>query len=293
MANFSINDLSELSGVKKHTIRVWEQRYSFLKPRRLQSQRRSYTEEELVLLLDAALLNQNGYRISMIDKMSLEKKLQVFSRITDEQQKAVHNLIIHMAKMDSAAFDATLDQAVQTWGIHEAMQQVLLPFCEKVGLLQGTCNKNFIENIILIRQSVLHKLVAATEQVKGGMPEKETILLFSAGTVSEIAVLHVQYRLALDGFRVLHLGQQLSVEHLAAINSRICPGYIVGFAGKGNWGMRNLDLFVESLAENGKAKFISIGDPLTLTNTCPHYACFPSSEKFLDVLCEKQPAEAY
>src|SRR5688500_3796634 len=104
MANFSINDLSELSGLKKHTIRVWEQRYSFLKPKRSQSQHRSYTAEELVVLLDAALLNNNGYKVSLIDKMSLEKKLLAFSRMVDNQQKAVLELIIQMARMDAAAF---------------------------------------------------------------------------------------------------------------------------------------------------------------------------------------------
>lgn len=293
MGNFSISDLSELSGLKKHTIRIWEQRYSFLKPKRLQSQHRSYTAEELGVLLDAALLNHNGYKVSLIDKMSLEKKRHAFSRMAGNQQKAVHELIIHMARMDAVSFEMALQAAVQGWGIHGALQQVLFPFCERIGLLVGGYNKNYSENIILLRQSIVHKLVMGIEQAEPEFTRHKTVLLFSAGPVAEIPLLYLQYELIMNGFCVFHLGQLANVEQLANISRKTDAGYIVGYAGKGGWLMRNLEVFVESLAEKGKAEFVSIEHPLTLAQACPHYSCIPSAKKFLELILERQQTPSY
>ena len=291
MGNFSINDLSELSGLKKHTIRVWEQRYSFLKPRRQESQHRSYTAEELGVLLDAALLNHHGYRVSLIDKMTQEKKRHAFSRMADGREKAVHELIIQMARMDSDGFENALQAAVQTWGIHSTLQQQLLPFCERIGLLEGSYNKNYTENIILVRQSIVHKLVMGIGQANPGYSRNKTVLLFHAAPAAEIPLLYVQYMLVMNGFRVLHIGQQPAIENLAGICGKLHPDFIVGYPAKGGSVVRSLEQFVAGLKKN--TLFFSIEQPLALQHGCAHYACFPNAEKFLEMILEKQPAPAY
>jgi DNA-binding transcriptional MerR regulator len=70
MNAFTIKDLENLSGIKAHTIRIWEQRYTFLKPRRTDTNIRYYNNEELKTLLNVALLNKYGFKISHIDKMN-------------------------------------------------------------------------------------------------------------------------------------------------------------------------------------------------------------------------------
>ena len=285
MANFSIKDLSEFSGLKQHTIRVWEQRYSFLQPSRTASTHRSYTPEDLGILMDAALLNQNGYKVSLIDKMSFEKKLQIFSSVVDQQQKAVHELIIHMAMMDPLSFEKKLDQAVQSWGIDETIQNILLPFCEKAGLLQGTYNKNYIENIILIRQAVKNKLVFGIEKAASGISRKKIVLLFLTGSqVQELPMLYLQYMLKMNGFTTLNIGQQVTVEHLEVIGKKYKPDYLITHLGKGGTANRSLEAYLETL--EGKTEFLSIEH--ALGNEEHSYKCAPTPIKLLQILLEKE-----
>jgi MerR family transcriptional regulator, light-induced transcriptional regulator len=98
MHAFTIKDLENLSGIKAHTIRIWEQRYSFLSPNRTDTNIRFYTNEELKTLLNVALLNKYGYKISHIDKMSetdLTEKIRSLSSFEAQQERLLNDLINH------------------------------------------------------------------------------------------------------------------------------------------------------------------------------------------------------
>lgn len=114
MGNFTIKDLAEFSGVKQHTIRIWEHRYSFLQPQRSPSLHRTYTSEELGMLLDVALLNKSGYRISSINKMSVEEKLQLAAKLSDQQKRVINELIVCMARMDVLHFEKAVNNSILT-----------------------------------------------------------------------------------------------------------------------------------------------------------------------------------
>src|SRR5678816_4265705 len=108
MTKFTIKDLENLSGIKAHTIRIWEQRYSFLKPQRTDTNIRYYTNEELKTVLNIALLNKYGFKISHIDKMSeqeLREKIISLSHAEAQQERLVNDLLHYMVDLDMDRFE--------------------------------------------------------------------------------------------------------------------------------------------------------------------------------------------
>src|SRR6478735_3969853 len=98
MNAFTIKDLENLSGIKAHTIRIWEQRYNFLKPQRTETNIRYYTSEELKALLNIALLNKYGYKISHIDRMGpdeIRERIVTLGNAEAQQERMVNDLIQH------------------------------------------------------------------------------------------------------------------------------------------------------------------------------------------------------
>jgi len=287
MTSFSIKDLAELSGVKQHTIRIWEQRYSFLHPKRTSASHRTYTVEELNVLLNVALLNQNGYKISHIDKMTLEDKVQVVATIVQQQQKIVHELIIQMAKMNAKEFDKVLNHGIHAWGIHEAIQHILLPFCEKVGLLFKGYNKNYLENIIVIKQIIKQKLLLGIENaVALNTRDKKALFFLPAGEQQELPLLYLQYLLKMQGFETLYLGQHVSIESLEMIIRHTKQDYIITMLVK-RISRPLLVSFVEKLPKLfGRSSFISIENHLPLEKQ-KHYKYAPTLFNAYELILEE------
>ncbi|GAA4343685.1 MerR family transcriptional regulator [Flaviaesturariibacter amylovorans] len=271
MVTFSIRDLSELSGIKQHTIRMWEQRYSFLKPARFpNSLYRVYTVDDLHAVLNAALLSQNGIRISRVDAMPLEEKLLRASRVFDQQQRIIHELIIQMARMDVDGFEAALDTAVTNWGVHGAITQVLIPFCDMTGLLVINSTKNYVENILLVRQSIKQRIYAGIiDPAPGHRKARRVVFFLPPGELQELTLLCVQYLLQRDGYDTVYLGQQVPLSYVESICAQLKPGLIIShFARKPRSG-KELCAFVGALPGSlPGTTFISIENALPL----PHGA---------------------
>src|SRR5450432_3315515 len=158
---FTIKDISNLTGIKPHTIRIWEQRYNFLKPHRTQTNIRFYSNEELKIILNIALLNKNGFKISHKDKMNEEVIKEKVISLTSphaKQEKVVNDLIQKMIEVNMIQFENTLDKYINSFGIETAILQIIFPFLEKIGILWLTNNINpaqehLVSNII--RQKIL------------------------------------------------------------------------------------------------------------------------------------------
>ena len=106
MNSFTIKDLSNLSGIKAHTLRIWEQRYGFIKPNRSFTNIRYYSNEELKTILNIALLNKYGFKISLINKMSpaeMNDKILLLTQLEAQQERIINDLINHMISMDMEA----------------------------------------------------------------------------------------------------------------------------------------------------------------------------------------------
>ena len=161
MAVYSIKDLEKLCGIKAHTIRIWEQRYGLIKPKRTKTNIRYYMDADLKLLLNIALLNRNGTKISKIASMSemeIAEKVATISEIDFEGGAQLDALTLSMIEMDEVKFDRILTTNIRQLGFEKTMLEVIYPFLDKLSLLwlTGSINpaqENFISN--LIRQKII------------------------------------------------------------------------------------------------------------------------------------------
>src|SRR5688500_9758364 len=145
MNAFTIKDLENLSGIKAHTIRIWEQRYGFLKPKRTETNIRYYSNDELKTVLNIALLNKYGFRISHINKMKPEEmqdKILSLSQAQARQERLINLLIQDMVDLNMDKFEALLDEQIRLKGVEKAITQLIFPFLEKIGILWLTNHIN-------------------------------------------------------------------------------------------------------------------------------------------------------
>lgn len=131
MNSFTIKDLENLSGIKAHTIRIWEQRYNFIKPSRTDTNIRYYSNDELKKILNVALLNKYGFKISHIDKMAeaeLKEKVLSLSQAEAQVERIINDLIQCMIDVDTEKLEQVLDKHIASKGIERTITQILFPF---------------------------------------------------------------------------------------------------------------------------------------------------------------------
>lgn len=213
MAVYSINDLEKLSGIKAHTIRVWESRYGLMQPQRTPTNIRYYDDDDLKFLLNIAFLNRNGYRISVIAKMDQKEITDKVAELSDVQlDEAVQldALTIAMIEMDELKFDRIISANIKQLGFERTMIEVILPFLDKLGLLWLTgsihpVQENFIS--YLIRQ----KLIVAIDQL--AVPSDEAaekfLIYLPEQEKQELSLLFVHYLLKARGKRVIYIGHDV------------------------------------------------------------------------------------
>ena len=180
MNSFTIKDLENLSGIKAHTIRIWEQRYSFLKPQRTDTNIRHYSNDELKAILNIALLNKYGYKISHIDKMTLPEindKLLTLSQSQAQQERIVNELIQLLVDLEIEKIDQTLNNYIRTKGIEKTIIQIIFPFLERIGILWLTNHVNPAQEH-LVSNLIRQKIIIGIENCNTEPSSNETVLLF-------------------------------------------------------------------------------------------------------------------
>ncbi len=229
MSHYSIKDLESLSGIKAHTLRIWEQRYHIIRPKRTETNIRLYDDEDLKKILNISVLNQNGYKISKIADMSFADITAAIIRLSQQVenfQDQIKALVISMMELDETRFERTIWHCVQQLGMEKAMVEIVYPFLNKVGLLWqiGTINpyqEHFVSN--LIRQ----KLITAIDTQLGNpvSDPKKFLLFLPDGELHEIGLLFASYILKARGFRVYYLGQCLPFDELRNAYRLCKPDY--------------------------------------------------------------------
>lgn len=220
---FTIKDLENLSGIKAHTIRMWEQRYDFLKPQRTESNIRYYDSHELKKMLNIALLNKFGYRVSHIAKMSeAERKEKLLSLTVPKacEERFVTELVSAMTEIDLPRFEEVLDNYILSKGLNRAVQHVIFPFLEKIGLLWVTGHVDPVQEH-LVSGIIREKLIVAIESAYSRLEKNLSFLLFlPEGEFHELGLLYVYYLLKSKGVRVYYLGANISIEEAASLLPR-------------------------------------------------------------------------
>ncbi len=220
MNAFTIKDLENLSGIKAHTIRIWEQRYSLLSPQRTDTNIRYYSNTELKTVLNIALLNKYGFKISHIDKMSagtIKEKILSLSHSDAQQERMVNELIGFMVEMDVDAFESTLNKYIEDKGIEKCIIQIIFPFLSRVGILWLTNHINPGQEH-LVTNLIRNKLVVGLEAVPTNLNCKNTALLFlPEGEHHELGILFACYLLKSRGVRVVYVGSNIPLKDIEFI----------------------------------------------------------------------------
>ncbi len=209
MHSFTIKDLENLSGIKAHTIRIWEQRYQFLKPSRTDTNIRYYSSDELKKLLNIALLNKYGFKISHIDKMGeieVNEKILSLSGPEALQERIVNELIQCMVDLNIDKLEDTLDRYIAAKGIERTITQIIFTFMEKIGILWLTNHINPAQEH-LVTNVIRQKLIVGIDGVSSSLRVNKTVLLFlPEGEYHELGLLFVHYLLKSRGVSVIYLG---------------------------------------------------------------------------------------
>ena len=230
MSNYSIRDLEQLSGIKAHTIRIWEQCYNIIQPKRTDTNIRMYDDQDLKLVLNISLLKDHGYKISDIAKFSLDEISQEVMAISDQKLNypdQIHALTIAMIDLDEDRFEKIISTNFLQNGFENTMLNIIYPFLTRIGTLWltgsiGPAQEHFMSN--LIRQKVI---VAIDGQVIKYHPNSKKFLLFlPEGELHEISLLFTSYVIRAHHHRVVYLGQTLPFNELVFAYDVHQPDYV-------------------------------------------------------------------
>lgn len=264
MTKFTIKDLENLSGIKAHTIRIWEQRYSFLKPSRTDTNIRFYSNDDLKTILNISILNKYGYKISHINKMSVN---DVHARVAElnlagaQQERIVNDLIQMMVDLDTARFEKILDKQITANGIEKVIIRIILPFFERIGILWQTGHINPAQEH-LTTNIVRQKLIVGIDQARPVLKIKRSFLLFLPEREHhELGLLLVYYLLKKRGVEVFYIGANVPLKDAQFVNDTKKPDFVYIHLTSTSPGF-NFEKFLRQTAEKiSKPKIIVSGFP--------------------------------
>jgi len=229
MNRFSIKDIENITGIKAHTIRIWEQRYGILQPKRTQTNIRYYDANDLKTALRISLLNGYGYKISRIHEMSDADMNALIRKISDEEfqlQIFTNELLAAALAMDTILFDKLLTQYIVKKGIEATIEGPIFQFLEKAGILWMT--DHLIPAQEHLASNVLYrKLAVAIESLPMPSESASKVLLFlPEGEVHEMALMYVHYLLRKKGKMSIHLGQNTPFLEVISACQALKPDYL-------------------------------------------------------------------
>lgn len=220
MHKFTIRDIENLTGIKAHTWRIWEQRFQFFTPKRKESLHRFYDNEDLKNLLRISFLYQNGWKVSKIAELNPSEILEIV-RNTDVGEVNYPAFVAQLTEaaldFDEHAFITTLNDIIRKVGFEKCITNVCYPYLQKVGLLWTTNNiipaqEHFSSYIIQ------HKIISETEKIvteKNGKPE---IVLFAPkGEHHELPLLFINYLLKKNNRNSIYLGPNIDLPVLKTV----------------------------------------------------------------------------
>jgi len=220
-SQFSIRDLENLSGVKAHTIRIWEKRYELLSPKRTATNIRSYDIVSLKKLLNVTFLYNDGHKISKIARLSENEILQLVEdkSVVSKREYSTKIFKTAMFDFDEALFLTTSDDYISEKSFPEIFFEVFIPLLTDIGVLWQTgaispTHESFISE--LIKQKIISNIEKAQ---KDFTKEDETlfVLFLPYNEIHEIGLLYAKYELILAGFKTVYLGANTPLNSLKEV----------------------------------------------------------------------------
>ena len=226
MGCYKIKDLEQLTGIKAHTIRMWEKRFQLFNPQRTDTKIRLYNDDELRLILNISLLNDNGMKISKIAELTvseIQKKVDESSENLDDFGK---KLLLSLLNLDEVLFLTTFNSLIKSYDLELTFANYIFPFLNKIGKMWqiGTIHpaqEHFISN--LIRQ----KLITSIDLLPFVNISKKVVLFLPEHENHEFSLLFYNYLLKKNGFQTYYLGANLPFDALDKAIEMIQPDFLV------------------------------------------------------------------
>ena len=221
---FTIKDLENLSGIKAHTIRIWEKRYNILEPMRTGTNIRVYDMHSLQKLLNICALHSFGYKISTIAKLP-EEKIPVMVReiLTNKtlNSHVLSNFKLAMMNFDQSLFFSTYNNLLNEKSFREIFYGCFLPLLEEIGMLWQTdtitpAHEHFISSL------VKQKIWSNIEKLQAVPPTKTDrvfVLFLPEGEIHEIGLMLLNYELILNGYKAIYLGESVPMASIKDIKN--------------------------------------------------------------------------
>lgn len=230
MDQFSIKEIEALTGIKAHTIRIWEQRYGVVCPKRTENNIRFYTSEDLRKLLNVTALYNQGFKISKIasmDEGDLCKEVQVACKCNSIWDEEMAQLKLAMLSLDEDEFNHIIQRGILQCGVDATFEKLLFPFVIEMGNwwqtgMICTAHEHFVSHIT--KQTLLNQI---TNIVDTPNDAKRVLLYLPAGEMHELSLLYAHYKIKKAGFKVLYLGQCVPVEAIKTALKTFKPAHAV------------------------------------------------------------------
>ena len=267
-SKYSIKDLERLSGIKAHTIRIWEQRHNIIEPKRTDTNIRFYEDADLKRLLNVSFLVHEGVKISKVANLTedqMHAMVQDHARYDGNHTTEINALKMAMFEYSQEAFNKAFKRCVQLYGEQETFTHVLGAFISQLGILWQTntvnvTHEHFVSN--LIKQ----KLYTAIDNIEV-KPKKDSptyLLYLPSNELHEIGLLFLEYTLRQKGLNIIQMGQNTPSDYLMAVYSKYQFDYAISVFTT-NPHSSEMEQYLNDLLgkmENTKVKFYFCGAQL-------------------------------
>ena len=234
-STFSIKNLENLSGIKAHTLRIWEKRYNLLEPERTDTNIRRYSLDSLRKLLNITLLYNHGFKISKIASLEtseIPKLVRSIALKANSEQVSINAFKLAMINFDYELFDTNYEEILQHHNFEYLFMNIFMPLMKELGILWQTgaispSHEHFITNL------VKQKIHLQTEYLQKNKFEQRNhpifVLFLPENEIHELGILYLNYLILSKGYRTIFLGQSLQTSSLQTLYSYETKYYFVSY----------------------------------------------------------------
>lgn len=216
---FTIKDLENFSGIKSHTIRIWEKRYNLFQPKRTDFNIRYYDIDSLQKLLNITILYNNGLKISKIADLTDAKIILLVREIVFKngiESQASISLKLSMLNFDENLFNQTYNSLITQKSFRLIFIDIFMPFMNEIGFLWQVssitpAHEHFITH--LIKQKIIIN-IDKIQLLPQSKEAKNFVLFLPINEIHELGLLFLHFELLFHGHHSIYLGQSVPVENL-------------------------------------------------------------------------------
>jgi MerR family transcriptional regulator, light-induced transcriptional regulator len=266
MRHFVIKDLENLTNIKAHTIRIWEERFKLFTPTRTSGNFRLYSLDDLKRLFTISLLIELGIKISKVITLTreeIEQNIQSISDVRIRRLNVIYKLILSIFSLQKQEFEEILNSNVNEAGLHSTIIEIIIPFLEKLNLLDEEENPVVIAAAAnLVKKKLVVGIEELNEQADAAI---EVILFLPKGAHHDVILLYLKYLLKKKGYKSLYLTNVSHHELETVITLRKPTHFITFIASKHQ--MAKISEYANILRQHNYTLMVVVNDPEKYDNT--------------------------